>query len=112
MKRLTKDDVAAKLKDVIDKFDADGLRKNVDPSDRRYVKLAEYERINPEPEELKDYMWRMSSNLYKTQAKLDRYEAVAQEPEEVEKLRQRSMRLAEYESTGLEPEQIRQGVIQ
>ena len=53
MKRLTKDDVAAKLKDVIDKFDADGLRKNVDPSDRRYVKLAEYEQTGLTPEQIR-----------------------------------------------------------
>lgn len=71
MKRLTKDDVAAKLKDVIDKFDADGLRKNVDPSDRRYVKLAEYEQTGLTPGEI-DILRRRASYL---EEELDRYKA-------------------------------------
>ena len=59
MRRLTNEKTAADLKEVIDKFDADGNSKNVDPSDRRYVKLAEYESICTDPKRLinADSLW-------------------------------------------------------
>lgn len=51
MNRLTDDKTAQALKEIIDKLEAGGFE--VDMSNRRYVRLAEYERTRFEPSDIK-----------------------------------------------------------
>lgn len=56
--RLTDDKTAEDLRRI-----NDGLRevspKSINPSNERYVKLADYERIAETPEELREYIGRL-----------------------------------------------------
>lgn len=56
--RLTNDKTAEDLRAI-----NEGLRevspKSISPSDERYVKLADYERIAETPEELREYIGRL-----------------------------------------------------
>lgn len=56
--RLTNDKTAEDLRRI-----NDGLRKvspkSINPSDERYIKLADYEKIAETPEELREYIGRL-----------------------------------------------------
>lgn len=81
MNRLTDDNTAEKLREVSDKLKAGGFE--VDISNERYIKLAEYERINSEPEELRKYIDSLYTTIHILNSRIAHLEKVLKGSDEI-----------------------------
>ena len=62
MNRLTDDNTAEKLREVSDKLKAGGFE--VDISNERYIKLADYERIAETPAGMRGYISNLQNTIH------------------------------------------------